>query len=937
MDATQSEVASSSTLGDQLTTSENVKNLKRKVISVSKLMEVFKNKEIETAALKKQVEEAQKEIVELREKANDKTQLEQAQLETKRANAGQKAAEESLNRVTQRLRSVEALNTQLEAKTSGLDHVNNEVAELQKKLINMQKEHDQANRKRQEMSEMREKLMRAEADKANRLEWLAEQKKRWEIDEKLRQGKQQQELQDKVDELEHQLEDIGTERYLEMEMAKEELKSTEDKLRTAHQKLEENSLKLRSLNQTVLELRKENGTLERKLATFESERDTRDCDIISVEEFEEVIPSQDRVSTSKATCTDSSKATCTDSSKATCTDQRQMSTLEATRVDHDLPRNQLDRALGTIEDLMTQFSVLRMFSGSQDDKQRMVSLVEQVKTLTKEKQALQNELTRRLMEPPPTLHASLTMSLPSINPNTPATNASISAPILSDTIARTEPPNNVGRKRRVIESTPEITPEPAKEPEEALDYGLSIDNYATNTNANKRKRKSVVPTAPSSPLKPRKPRVSKKTTKRSSVDLSHIQIRNISINPIVPSISIPRHYFSSLMNSAIVDDSQPYTKLDAIAKVLPEKLGDLFDAVQAKTKEITDTVSDFRTEKDILQDDTETWTLEDFEPIVISNSLCTAEVYIVQLLCILQERFPEMDIISRFFVTMHDFILKNAWNDEQLYSISVLSRVVTGVCRSRGDIERPRILAFDILREISSPKASLVLCESIASIWPSVFITPRDVEPDDLQRPILKAFQAVLSTHQEAIKNVEIPFGYDTFIQKCEWPSLADAPFVDELVEEMMNVVRAPEFMDVCSKKHGYNFTLRKALELLIVHGFEWIEIYNQFIKPELFKMMIDGSLYAFALPLVAAITRETRYKPSGTSEPADDTSPIRELLEAILDSEATLSHQTQSALAILELSNGRKDQISMAKEWHNNLNESDRRKLPEVLHEIFQ
>ncbi|KAG0004919.1 hypothetical protein BGZ79_007586 [Entomortierella chlamydospora] len=828
MDATQSEAASSSTLGDQLTTSENVKNLKRKVISVSKLMEVFKNKEIETAALKKQVEEAQKEIAELREKANDKTQLEQAQLEAKRAKAGQKAAEENLSRVTQRLRSVEALNTQLEAKTSGLDHVNNEVAELQKKLINMQKEHDQANRKRQEMSEMRERLMRAEADKANRLEWLAEQKKKWEIDEKLRQSKQQQELQDKVDELEHQLEDIGTERYLETEMAKEELKSAEDKLRTAHQKLEENSLKLRSLNQTVLELRKENGTLERKLATFESERDTRDCDSISMEEFEEIIPSQDRPSTSKTTCTD----------------QRRMSTSEATRVDHDLPRNQLDRALGTIEDLMTQFSVLRMFSGSQDDKQRMASLVEQVKTLTKEKQALQNELTRRLVEPPPTPHTSLTMSLPSTNPNTLATNASISAPISSDTIARAEPPNNVGRKRRVIESTPEVTPEiipePAKEPDmEALDHGLSIDNSTTNASVNKRKRKSTVPAAPSSPLKPRKPRVSKKATKRP----------------------------------------QPYTKLDAIAKVLPEKLGDLFDAVQAKTKEITDTVSAFRAKHDILQDDTETWTLEDFEPIVISNSLCTAEVYIVQLLCLLQERFPE----------------------------------------------------------ISSPKASLVLCEGIASIWPSVFVMPSDVEPDDLQRPILKAFQAVLSTHQEAIKNVEIPFGYDTFIQKCKWPSLADAPFVDELVEEMMNVVRAPEFMDVCSKKHGYNFALRKALELLIVHGFEWIEIYNQFIKPELFKMMIDESLYAFALPLVAAITRETRYKPSEASEPADDTSPIRELLEAILDSEATLSHQTQSVLAILELSNGREDQISMAKKWHSNLNESDRRQLPEVLHEIFQ
>ncbi|KAF9348237.1 hypothetical protein BGX26_000332 [Mortierella sp. AD094] len=930
MDAMQSEAASSSALGDQLTTSENVKNLKRKVISVSKLMEVFKNKEIETAALKKQVEEAQKEIADLREKANDKTQLEQAQAETKRAKAGQKTAEESLSRMTQKLRSIEALNTQLEAKTSGLDHVNGEVGELQKKLTSMQKEHDQASRKRQEMSEMRERLMKAEADKASRLEWLTEQKKKWEKDEKLRQDKQQQELQDKVDELEHQLEDVSTERYLETEMAKEELKNTEDKLRVAQQKLEETSLKLRSLNQTVLELRIENGTLERKLATLESERDTRDCDMISMEEFEEVIPSQD----------------CASTAKATCANQRRMSTSEATRMDHELPRNQLDRALGTIEDLMAQFSVLRMFPGSQDDKQRIASLAEQVKTLTKEKQALQNELTRRLVEhetrDPPMLHAPLKTSLPPTNSNTPAMNASISAPISSDTIARTEPPKKAGRKRKIVESTPEITPEitpeTAKELDmEAFDHSLPIDNSTSDTSANKKKRKSIVAAAPSSPRKPRKPRVSKKSTKSSSVDLSHIQIRNISINPLVPSIPIPRHYFSSLMNSAIVDDSQPYTKLDAIAKILPEKLDDLFDAVQTKAKEITNTVSVFRAEHDILQDDTETWTLDDFDPIVTSKSLCIAEVYIVQLLCLLQERFPDMDILNRFFVAMHDFILRNAFSEEQLYSISVLSRIVTGICRSQGDIERPRILAFDILREISSPKASLVLCEGIASIWPSVFVVPSDVESDDLQRPILKAFQAVLGTHQEAIKNVEIPFGYDTFTQKCRWPSLADAPFVDELVEEMMNVVRAPEFTDICSKKHGYSFALRKALELLIVHGFEWIEIYNQFIKPELFKMMIDESLYTFALPLVAAITRETRFKSSEASEPADDTSPIRELLEAILDSEATLSHQTQSAMAIVELSNGRRDQISMAKEWHSNLNESDRTQLPEVLHEIFQ
>ncbi|KAF8976957.1 transcriptional regulator swi6 [Entomortierella lignicola] len=908
MDAPQQEVASSNpTLGD-LTTSENVKNLKRKVISVSKLMEVFKNKENETAALKKQMEEAQKEITELRQKANDNIssnkalaqlqeqvakqtqQVEQAQAEIKRAKADQKDAEEKLIRLTQKLKSTEALNTQLTAKTSGLDHVNGEVGELQKKLVSIQKEHDHANRKRQEMSDMRERLMKAEAEKASRLDWLTEQKKKWEKDEKLRQDKQMQELQDRVNELEHQLEDIGTERYLEAEMSKEAIKIVEDKLKSAQLRLEDNNGKIRQLNQTVLELRIENGALERKVATFERERESRDYDMAGVEEFEEFIPSQDVAS----------------GSKSTYPNQQRASSSENPLSNRDLSQHQIDRALGTIEDLMTQFSVLRMISGSKDDKQQITVLIDQVKILTKEKHALQNELTRLLLgqaaQVSPVLPTQVAIS------DTPVNTAALSAPVSSDTIASIKSPKKTTRKRKITETTLEVATEPNQEiaPEtnlETIDHNTSLDNNTTNITDNKKIRKPRA--AASSPTlpKPRKLRLQATvSTKVYSIYYAWYKPQSLMVS------CIPIIDFSFLMNSAIVDDSQPYTKLDAIATVLPEKLNDLFEAVQAKAKEITHTVLVFRAEHDIVGDNIETWTLDDFSPITTSKSLCTAEVYVVQLLRLLQERFPDMDILNRFFVTISDSILKRAVDDEQLDKISVLTRIVTGVCRSQGDIERPRILAFDILREILNPKVALVLCEAIASIWPSVFMASSDAGSEDYQQLILKAFQAVLSTHQEAIKDVNIPFGFETFVRKCNWPSLADAPFVNELVDEMMDVVRAPDFMDVCSNKPGYDFTLRKALELLIIHGYEWIEIYNNFIKPELFKMMIDESLYKFALPLVAAITRETRHKSINVNEPVTDISPIRELMEAILNSEATLNHQTQSAMAIVELSNGMSD-----------------------------
>ncbi|KAI1295699.1 hypothetical protein EDD11_007849 [Mortierella claussenii] len=952
---------------DTQTTSENVKNLKRKVISVTKLMEVFKNKEQETASLKMQLEQARKEADALREQSKTepasaelgrlREMAEQSRIAAEQAKAGQKAAEENLAKQMQKLKATEMLNTQLEAKGNNFDQLRSELVEAQKKFASTQKELEQAVRKsKQESSDLRAKLMKVDAEKADRLEWLGEQRKRWEKDEERRQGNRTQELQEKIKELEHQLEDMGTERYLELELAREEQKSAEDRLKTAYTKLEDANAKIKSLNHTVLDLRAQNGTLERKISSLERDIDalelrlsTHDHDSAAQEVFEEVIPEQNTASVATSA-------------------QRERTSIEwplPSQGDTKLSGDRLDEALRAINDLKTQFTVLRMFPDSQDDQNRISVLLEKVKTLTQEKEVLQHELTRRLVERPTQepfntdTHVSLIAPFPTTltKDSMKATGqvGTFSAPISSDTIPRSDAsvpptsPKKLGRKRKAVEVTADTFIEPdthsSEEPgqdiePDTLDRAAS-EGITSIQAARKPGRPARTPATPASSIIPKtkKARASKKPARTLSVDLSRIQIRNISVNPLVPSIIAPRQFFSSLMNSAIIEDSQPYTKLDAIAAILPAGMGDLFEAVADKAKEISAKVSDFRTKHNMLQDSTKTWTLDDFQPIPISESLSPSEVYIVQLLCLLQARFPELDILHRFFAVAGEIILKGAAAGEQLDALSVLVRITTGTCRVQNDVQRPRILAYDILREIPTAKTSLVLCETIASIWPSVFMVADKSANEDHQRLILKAFQAVLGTYHEATKDTEPLLGYTTFAQKCSWPALADAPFVNELVDEMMTVVRSAEFPDMCRTLPGYEFTFRKALELLLVQGYEWVEIYNDFIKPDLFKLMIHESLHTFATPLVAAVTRETRLLPRGTAAHTSssvDATPIRELLEAILESEAQLCHQSLSALAIVELSYGKEEHLSKAQTWHGSLSTSDKSALPKVLQEIL-
>ncbi|CAO3567214.1 unnamed protein product [Mortierella alpina] len=378
--------------------------------------------------------------------------------------------------------------------------------------------------------------------------------------------------------------------------------------------------------------------------------------------------------------------------------------------------------------------------------------------------------------------------------------------------------------------------------------------------------------------KPAKPRSAKKTAGSSSkLDITKIEIRNISTNPFIPCISNPDIYFSVLMNSPIVHDSQPNTKLSTVATVLPQQLDVLFKAVHAKAKEITPKVAAFRASRDTRLDFCKKWTLDGQAPINISESLSPEENYIVQLLCVFAAHFHEMDIIPKFYKFASQTIIQDAKNDSA-DTPSVLVRIVMGVCRAKNMIDQASILRYDILREITKRERAMALSEAVASVWPAVFRIPEQ-DANDAQRLFSDSIQATIGTIQDEMNGEQIilAHGYDTFVTKCNWSTLDEAPYVDELAEQLMAMIQEPEYARTSPEDQ---FVHRKALELLLVQGYSWAEILEKYVKTHLIKMLADPEKRRIALALLAAVVRSFY-------DEASQCLPLRPIIDGILAEEA--------------------------------------------------
>ncbi|KAG0208093.1 hypothetical protein BGX28_000849 [Mortierella sp. GBA30] len=964
----------------------HIRKVKNRIIDTSKLIEIFKTVETEKQQAIAEAEAAKARLSEnalgpstqgvshtLEKKIQ---QLAEARKDADESKSKIKVLEESLADMTRRKNATDMLNMQLTEKAKSTNNLETELGEVKKNLNKATKEREQANRK---LSEARETVMKMNAEKISQRKLLEEHRQYWEEEHHT----QTNELQKRIKTLEDELEELkdldrGEDMmvdFLEVQIMKEELTEAKSELQQKADELKTKTNDLKAAQDRLRELQETIHHLEQNHVDSFEEVDSGHHSGPAVQDNTVCPPSIPEPKSAEPTILPPQKVV---NAVTTALPETILENTEAgerrspqSRADvSNISRDQLNTALGALEDLKAQFSVLRWIHGHKNTAQRIAALESQVMQLTKEKNALQEELLRHLMAPkphlvppqvapwdpdhfrrssfslqnaPPQPHlqsaASSSQQIPkSIEiPRQLATRSMTAAPsIQHQATAAPTPQDSIatlkkrGRKPKAVQ--------PSKEPI-VDDNPMEVDYVQEDSSeAGPSQTLSVVPTPGKPPRKmsvstkaaPIKPRVSRKSVK-PKVDFSQIQIRNISVNPFIPCISNPDIYFSVLMNTSIFDDSQPNTKLSTIETVLPQKLDTLFAVVRVKAKEIVNTVMTFREIRNVRNDDTRQWTLEGLAPITTSESLSPNESYIVQLLCVLEAYFSQMDIYSKFFADMYETILRDSMVDDFLECTIVLVRVTTGVCRAQGDMKRARILAYDLLREVPKRKQSIAFCEAMASIWPAVFVAPSNLEPQDPQFLVVKTFQAIVGTIQDDLNKESVPlaFGYETFVDKCQWPVLDNAPYVDELVDELMNSIHELDYAQKCQSTPGLAFAHRKALELLFVQGFDWIEVYNNYIKPDLIKMMTEPDRHAFAIPLVVAISRMLKYNDNKDNI---DSTPIRTLLEGILASDAQLAHQQQAALGLVALAEGCKARLQQAKTWAMSLAQEQREALPTPL-----
>jgi hypothetical protein len=74
-------------------------------------------------------------------------------------------------------------------------------------------------------------------------------------------------------------------------------------------------------------------------------------------------------------------------------------------------------------------------------------------------------------------------------------------------------------------------------------------------------------------------------------------------------------------------------------------------------------------------------------------------------------------------------------------------RVLTAVFQVKEDSQPIQVLAYDLLRETTIPKVTLFLAETIAAVWPSIFVIPPDAKDEEGTEPIVSSVGGLYFLH----------------------------------------------------------------------------------------------------------------------------------------------------------------------------------------------
>ncbi|XP_072431254.1 little elongation complex subunit 1 isoform X1 [Chiloscyllium punctatum] len=156
--------------------------------------------------------------------------------------------------------------------------------------------------------------------------------------------------------------------------------------------------------------------------------------------------------------------------------------------------------------------------------------------------------------------------------------------------------------------------------------------------------------------------------------------------------------------------------------------------------------------------------------------------------------------------------------------LQALSRVYVAICRQQGDLERARILSYNILKEDFPDSSKLLLL--ILSVWQNIFST---------QGPVNKAMQAVAKQRAKG----DVLNCLSAYLNWEKNPPLDISPLVSSFLIAMQ---QSPKVGFQTSNEYGMDFNddmweLIYAIDLLCSQQ-PWSWTHNSFIRTEVWPVM---------------------------------------------------------------------------------------------------
>ncbi|TPX69737.1 hypothetical protein SpCBS45565_g02144 [Spizellomyces sp. 'palustris'] len=281
-----------------------------------------------------------------------------------------------------------------------------------------------------------------------------------------------------------------------------------------------------------------------------------------------------------------------------------------------------------------------------------------------------------------------------------------------------------------------------------------------------------------------------------------------------------------------------------------------------------------------------------------SEYLPTRERHIILCVFVWAVRYAKMKLLDKIMTWIHHTLVTTSATKRSLGRACRMIRAFTSWCRFTNDLQRCRVLCYDLLREIGAVSDCIIMLDNVSKMWPDA------IRPPGRSDPVFESLQAIVTTLTDDAVGV---------FDKCELGTLKEGTLTPEdlLTRQMKRV-----FDDPASGSDAlFSVAFVKSVELC-GQQLPWEKRYT--VIQQLWSRLNDPDKAPRSLSLISGLARCSM----GDFHDLPGVEWFRDQLENLLSmDDENQEMQEDVAMAVLDLSWGKLSSLRRVWEWANGRN----------------